>query len=202
MVSFFLFILGTLSLLVGTLGALWQKNLKRLIAYSGISHMGFLLFGLSSGTGMGLIASLFYFIFYLILNMGWILSLMYLNVERLEELKGSSGGLLGFYLIVTMFSIAGVPPLGGFFIKLYLFFSLIQIEFWVAVLFLIFGSLISAYYYLRLIELSFFSTTAGVGRKKGLEFSVGEGYVFVFLMMLNVFFIFFQNILFYLILTQ
>lgn len=197
-ISLFFFFLGLLSLFVGSLGALSQTNLKRLVGYSGIGHMGFIIFGLSTGTGLGLLSSLFYFIFYLLLNMGWLLILKKAKAERLEDLKGTSKWL-GSYLTLTMFSVAGVPPLGGFFMKLYLFFSLVQLSLWLALFLLILASMLAAYYYLRLIQMVNFSK--GFIRKEE-KMGIAEGYVLIILLYINLFFIFFQNYLLIFLLNQ
>jgi NADH-quinone oxidoreductase subunit N len=197
-ISLFFFFLGLFSLFIGSLGALSQTNLKRLVGYSGIGHMGFIIFGLSTGTGLGLLSSLFYFVFYLILNMGWLLILKKAKVENLEDLKGISKWL-GGYLTLTMFSVAGVPPLGGFFMKLYLFFSLVQLSLWLALFLLILSSMVAAYYYLRLIQMVNFSK---ITIRKELKIESVEGYVLITLIYMNVFFIFFQNYLLIFLLNQ
>lgn len=169
-VSLILVVLGMLSILIGSLSALRQRSLKRLIGYSGITHMGFLVLGLGTGTGLGLFVTIFYFIFYSFLNMSWIILFRSLRIERIEELK-KVPNLLGIYLMVTVFSIAGIPPLSGFFIKFFLLTSLIQVELWVPVVIILIGSLIAAYYYLRLIQMIYFMGKVKVGPLVGSKSS-------------------------------
>jgi NADH-quinone oxidoreductase subunit N len=156
MTSLLLVLVGFGSIGVGVLSALRQRSLKRLVGYSGITHMGFLVLGLSTGTGLGMFVTFFYLIFYLCLNVSWIVLFRYLELESLEELKRVLGSV-GIYLLIMIFSIVGIPPLGGFFIKFFLLFSLIQVEFWIPVILIIVGSLVAAYYYLRLVQMVYFT---------------------------------------------
>ena len=130
--------------------------------------------------------------------MGWLLILKKVKAEHLEDLKGISKWL-GGYLTLTMFSVAGVPPLGGFFMKLYLFFSLVQLSLWLALFLLILSSIVAAYYYLRLIQMVNFSN---VSIRKEVKLKSAEGYVLIILLYMNLFFIFFQNYLLIFLLNQ
>lgn len=181
MVSLILVLLGGLSIVIGTLSALRQRSLKRLIGYSGITHMGFMVLGLSTGTGLGIFVTIFYFLFYSFLNMSWIVLFRFLGLEELEDLKRIPG-LLGTYLLITVFSIAGIPPLSGFFIKFFLLSSFVQVEFWIPVIVLLIGSLVAAYYYLRLIQMIYFTGKVKVSLVNG---GISNYYLLSILMYIN-----------------
>lgn len=181
MVSLILVLLGGLSIVIGTLSALRQRSLKRLIGYSGITHMGFMVLGLSTGTGLGIFVTIFYFLFYSFLNMSWIVLFRFLGLEELEDLKRVPG-LLGIYLLITVFSIAGIPPLSGFFIKFFLLSSFVQVEFWIPVIVLLIGSLVAAYYYLRLIQMIYFMGKVKVSVVNG---GISNYYLLSILMYIN-----------------
>lgn len=193
--SFLFSWLALISLIVGTLGAVKQTSLKRLVAYSGISHMGFVFFGLASGTGFGLIATLSYFLIYLLLNSIWIIVMWTNKDDHLESLQNLYPWL-AFFLTVTMFSIAGVPPLSGFFMKFYLLFSLIQVSNYLGGLFLILFSVISAYYYLRIIRVMYFSSSLEGVSKTRMDCNISGFWFLIFLVYLIIFFVFFQKYLF------
>jgi NADH-quinone oxidoreductase subunit N len=176
---------GILSVLIGTLGAVQQTNLKRLVGYSGISHMGFMVLGMGSGTGLGLLSVVNYFFVYVTLNGLWILLMWLKETEWLFELKKMISWFAGFFLL-TMFSLVGVPPLSGFFMKFYLLIGFVQIKNFVIALFLVLFSVLSAFYYLRLVRMISFEKEEGVR----VEFSslsvsstwylIGLGYLTVF----------------------
>lgn len=189
MTSLLLVLVGFSSIGVGVLSALRQRSLKRLVGYSGITHMGFLVLGLSTGTGLGMFVTFFYFIFYLCLNVSWIVLFRYLELESLEELKRVLGSA-GIYLLIMIFSIVGIPPLGGFFIKFFLLFSLVQVEFWIPVTLIIVGSLVAAYYYLRLVQMVYFT---GKDERSLVKEDLGSLYVLGGLSYMNLFLIVGQN---------
>lgn len=191
MVSLILVLLGILSIVVGTLSALRQRSLKRLIGYSGITHMGFMVLGLSTGTGLGIFVTIFYFLFYSFLNMSWIVLFRFLGLEELEDLKRVPG-LLGVYLLLTVFSIAGIPPLSGFFIKFFLLASFVQVQFWVPAVVLLAGSLVAAYYYLRLIQMIYFMGKVKVSLVNG---GIGNYYLLTLLMYINLMGFLGQNVI-------
>jgi len=158
-----LIILALLSVAIGNVIAIAQDNIKRMLAYSTISHMGFFLFGILSGTAAGYSASLFYILVYATMSCGAFGIILYLSSkdfesDRLDDLKGLSKRSPGIALLVLilMFSMAGVPPTAGFFAKLSVIQALINADLtWVAIAAVILA-VIGAYYYLRIVKLVYF----------------------------------------------
>ena len=155
------------SMLVGSIAAIGQNNIKRLMAYSSISHIGFALIGLSAGTPGGLSAVIIYMIIYVIANLGvfaFILNMQKDGVAITEitalSLYSQTNSLRAFCLSVIILSLAGLPPLVGFFGKLFIFRS--AIDQGLVFLALIGGlaSVIGAYYYLRIVYLIYFGETS------------------------------------------
>lgn len=154
---------SALSMLVGAFGALRQTNLKRLLAYSSIGHVGFALMALATFNVNGFAAVLVYFALYLFMSLGAFALLLLMRregeyVESIEDLKGLSRihPWFAFSMAVFMFSMAGIPPLAGFFAKLYVFTEAVRGGYlWLAV-FGVLASVISAYYYIRLIKFMYF----------------------------------------------
>ena len=155
-----------LSISIGTLKALQQNKIKRFLAYSSIGHVGFLLLGFSTGTIIGVQSLLFYLIIYTIMMLNiWsiVISLEIKNkksvqVKYINDLQGlsKSSPLLAYTLAINMFSMAGVPPLAGFFAKFYLLFTSLESSFRILVVISILFSVISAFYYIRFIKIIFF----------------------------------------------
>ena len=118
------------SMIFGAVAAIGQKNLKRLIAYSSISHMGYALAGLATVSNQGIQSSITYISIYLVMNLAFFSCLFMLKrndkyYENIEDLSGLSKKhpILSFSLLIVLFSLAGIPPLAGFFAKFYVFFS-------------------------------------------------------------------------------
>lgn len=158
-----LLIMAVLSLAIGNLAAIMQTNLKRMLAYSTISHMGFLLLGVLSGTIDGYGASMFYVVVYVLMTLGsfgiiLLLSRDGFEAENLDDYKGLNqrSPWYAFLLLLLMFSMAGIPPTVGFYAKLSVLQAVVQIGWWwVAVIAVVF-SLIGAFYYLRIVKLMYF----------------------------------------------
>ena len=158
-----LMLLSVASLVLGNVAAIAQTNLKRMLAYSTISHMGFLLLGVLSGTLEGYGAAMFYVSVYVLMGLGAFGMILLMTrdgfeAEELDDLKGLSqrNPWYAFVMLLIMFSMAGVPPTIGFWAKLYVLQSIISIGFvWLAVVAVLF-SLIGAFYYLRVIKLMYF----------------------------------------------
>lgn len=156
-------LLAALSLLAGNIIAIAQTNIKRMFAYSTISHMGFVLMGILAGTQAGYAASMFYIITYAIIAMGGFAVLIYLSREgyeadQLADLKGLSSRhpWVAFMMMLFLFSMAGVPPTVGFYAKLSVITAVVDANvIWLAV-FGVVMSVIGAYYYLRAIKLMYF----------------------------------------------
>lgn len=158
-----LIILAVLSMATGNIIAIAQSNLKRMLAYSTIAHIGFLLLGIVSGTSEGFAASMFYVITYAIMSTGSfgmiiLLSRKGFESDMLDDMKGlaDKNPWFAFIMLILMFSLAGVPPFVGFWAKWFVFKELIAAGMvWLAALAVVF-SIIGAYYYLRVIKLMYF----------------------------------------------
>ncbi|MEI8394615.1 MAG: NADH-quinone oxidoreductase subunit NuoN [Rhodospirillaceae bacterium] len=155
--------MSVVSMLVGALGAIQQTNIKRLMAYGSIGHVGYLLLGLSAGTPQGVRGILVYLALYVVMSVGAfsvILSMRYQGrmVEDLAHFGGLSRThpMLAAVMAIFMFSMAGVPPMAGFFGKLYVFLAAIQAHLYVMAIIGVLCSVISAFYYLRIIKLMYF----------------------------------------------
>ncbi len=158
-----LIILAIASMGIGNITAIAQTNLKRMFAYSTISHMGFLLLGILSGGVEGYGASMFYAIVYVLMTLGafgmiMMLSRLGFEADTLDDFKGLNqrSPWLAFMMLLLMFSMAGVPPTVGFYAKFSVLNAVIQTgHLWLAVVAVLF-SLIGAFYYLRIIKLMYF----------------------------------------------
>ncbi|MDA9717626.1 NADH-quinone oxidoreductase subunit NuoN [Candidatus Pelagibacter sp.] len=151
------------SMIFGAVAAIGQRNLKRLIAYSSISHMGYALAGLASGTNQGIQSSVTYISIYLVMTLAFFSCLFMLrkkNVfyERIEDLSGLSTNhpVLSISLLVVLFSLAGIPPLAGFFAKFYIFMSIIEQSMYFLAIIGLLSTVVAAFYYLRLIKIIYF----------------------------------------------
>lgn len=154
-----------LSIIIGTMGALYQSKLKKLLAYSAISHIGFILIGLVTLNGFGLFALLFYIVAYIIISINIfaiILGLRKLDnnikIKKINEFAVlfKSNKLLAVNFALILFSITGIPPLVGFYSKFYIFISAIQSELYILAIIAAIVSVIASMYYIRLIKLMFF----------------------------------------------
>lgn len=158
-----LIILATLSLVIGNVTAIAQTNIKRMLAYSTISHMGFVLLGILSGTTDGFSAAMFYVVTYVLMTlvafgMIMLLSREGFEAEDLEDFRGLNqrNSWHAFIMLLAMFSLAGVPPTVGFYAKLSVLSAVLDVGYiWLAVFAVIF-SLIGAFYYLRVVKLMYF----------------------------------------------
>ena len=160
-----LIILAVISMAVGNIIAIAQSNIKRMLAYSTISHVGFILLGILSGTTVGYSASLFYTIVYTIMALGafgiiMLMSRMGYESDQLDDFRGLNqrSPWFAFIMLIFMFSMAGVPPFVGFWAKLSVLKSVIAIDMvWLAIVAVAF-SVIGAFYYLRIVKLMYFDT--------------------------------------------
>jgi NADH-quinone oxidoreductase subunit N len=158
-----LIVMAVLSLAIGNITAIAQTNLKRMLAYSTIGHMGFLLLGILSGDLVGYSAGMFYVVVYVLMNLGSFGMIMLLSrsgfeAENLEDFKGlnTRDPWYAFMMLLLMFSMAGIPPTVGFYAKLTVLQAVINAGFvWLAVVAVLF-SLVGAFYYLRLVKLMYF----------------------------------------------
>lgn len=160
-----LVILAVLSMAVGNIAAIAQTNLKRMLGYSTISHMGFMLLGILAGSQNGYGSAMFYVLVYALMSLGGfgmilLLSRAGFEADKLEDFKGLNrrSPWLAFLMLLLMFSMAGVPPTVGFYAKLSVLQAVVEIGYvWLAVAAVLF-SLIGAFYYLRIVKLMYFDT--------------------------------------------
>jgi len=160
-----LVILAVLSMAVGNIAAIAQSNLKRMLAYSTISHMGFMLLGILAGSQNGYGSAMFYVLVYALMSLGGfgmilLLSRAGFEADKLDDFKGLNrrSPWLAFVMLLLMFSMAGIPPTVGFYAKLAVLQAVVEIGYvWLAVAAVMF-SLIGAFYYLRIVKLMYFDT--------------------------------------------
>jgi NADH-quinone oxidoreductase subunit N len=176
------------SMLLGAFAAIGQTNIKRLLAYSGIGHIGFALVGLAAGTEAGVFSVLVYMAIYLVMTVGTFgcVLLMRRNgrpVEAIDDLAGLAGRqpLLAAAIAIFMFSLAGIPPLAGFFGKLYVFMAAVDAGLTPLAIIGVLASVVGAYYYLRIVKVMYFDEAAEpLDRPLGREFPIIVGVTAVF----------------------
>ena len=151
------------SMILGAVAAIGQTNIKRLIAYSSIGHIGYALAGISTGTVTGYSSSVAYISIYVIMNLGVFgcIFLMKKDGKYCEDIKDLAGiskqnPLLAISFLIIMFSLAGIPPLAGFFAKFYVFMSVIESGMYTLAIVGLLSTVISAFYYLRIIKIIYF----------------------------------------------
>ncbi|MFO1119076.1 MAG: NADH-quinone oxidoreductase subunit NuoN [Rhodospirillales bacterium] len=151
------------SMLIGAFGAIGQTNIKRLMAYSSIGHVGYALIGLAVGGEEGVRGVLIYMAIYLIMNLGAFTCILCMRrreqmVEEIADLAGAtrSTPVMALALAVFMFSMAGIPPLAGFFGKLYIFLAAVQAHLYTLAVIGVLSSVVAAFYYLRIVKLMYF----------------------------------------------
>ncbi len=158
-----LMIMAVLSMGLGNLIAIAQDNLKRMLAYSSISHMGFFLLGILSATPNGYGSAMFYVLVYAVMSLGAfgvivLLSRAGFEAERIEDFRGLNQRhpWYAFLMLLFMFSMAGVPPTAGFYAKFMVIQSIVRVDLvWLAVIAVLFA-VIGAYYYLRVVKFMYF----------------------------------------------
>ncbi len=158
-----LIFLSIASMIFGAVAAIGQKNLKRLIAYSSIGHIGYVLAGLSIGTNEGIQSSIVYISIYLVMNLGLLSCMLMMKrndqyFETIDDLSGLSKNhpVLSLSLLVILFSLAGIPPLAGFFAKFYIFKSVIEQSMYFLAIVGLLSTVIAAFYYLKIIKIIYF----------------------------------------------
>ncbi|OUX53011.1 MAG: NADH-quinone oxidoreductase subunit N [Pelagibacteraceae bacterium TMED287] len=151
------------SMILGAIAAIGQKNIKRLMAYSSIGHIGYALAGVATGTISGYSSSIIYITIYVVMNIGAFscIFLMKKNGEYTEEIGDLSGiskkhPILAISFLIIFFSLAGIPPFAGFFAKFYIFMSVIENEMFFLAIVGLLTTVISAFYYIRLIKIIYF----------------------------------------------
>lgn len=158
-------LLAVLSMIVGNLLAIAQTNLKRMLAYSTISHVGFLLLGILSGTEAGYAAALFYTLIYALMTVGGfgmilLMSRQGLEAEEIADYKGlaKQQPWYALMMLLLMFSMAGIPPLAGFYAKLTVIKAVVDVNLLTVAIVAVIMSVIGAYYYLRIIKVMYFDS--------------------------------------------
>tara|TARA_B100001057_G_scaffold496093_1_gene596682 strand:- start:301 stop:1650 length:1350 start_codon:yes stop_codon:yes gene_type:complete len=154
------------SMILGAVAAIGQSNIKRLIAYSSIGHIGFVLAGISTSTTLGYSSSVTYISIYVVMNLGMFACIFSMKrdgkyCENLNDLSGISKQhpILSISLLVILFSLAGIPPLAGFFAKFYIFISVIESKMYTLAIVGLLSTVISAFYYLRIVKIIYFEET-------------------------------------------
>ena len=155
------------SMALGSFAAIGQSNIKRLMAYSSIGHMGFALVGLAAGTQAGVQGVLVYMAIYLFMTLGTFAAILMMrrsgkSVETIADLAGlgMTDKGMAFFLAMMMFSLAGIPPLGGFFAKFFVFSAAVDAGLWWLVIPGVLASCVAAYYYLSIIKVMYFDSAA------------------------------------------
>ncbi|WP_422007039.1 NADH-quinone oxidoreductase subunit NuoN [Pyruvatibacter mobilis] len=161
------FFMAVASTLLGAFAAIGQSNIKRLMAYSSIANVGFILIGLAAGTKQGVEGVLIYLVIYLAMTIGTFACILAMRraegpVENIEDLAGLSRNqpMLAFVMAMLMFSLAGIPPLAGFFAKYYVFLAAIEAGLYALAIIGVLASVVGAYYYLRIVKVMYFDEPA------------------------------------------
>lgn len=175
------------SMLLGSLAAIGQTSIKRLMAYSSIGHMGYALIGLAAGTPEGIRGVLVYMVVYVFMSAGAFAVIIGMrrqgrSLEKISDLSGlaSTDPGMALAMAVFMFSMAGIPPLSGFFGKLYVFLAAVQSGLWALAIIGVLTSVIGAFYYLRVVKVMYFDAPAEAfdRRPASLSFVAAVGGLF------------------------
>ncbi len=178
------------SMALGAFAAIGQRNIKRLMAYSSIGNMGFALVGLAAATPEGVQGVIVYMAIYLAMTLGTFAAILSMRsrgvlVENISDLSGLSrtSPALAFFLAVMMFSLAGIPPLAGFFAKYFVFLAAIKAGLYVLAVLGVLASVVGAYYYLTIVKVMYFDEPAGsfAPMPIGLKIVLGVSGLFVLL---------------------
>ncbi len=155
--------LSIASMIVGAVAAIGQQNIKRLMAYSSIGHMGYALAGLATGTNEGIQSLIIYLTIYLVMNLGafgciFMMKRENIFYENINDLSGLSKNhpILAFSFLIILFSLAGIPPLAGFFAKFYIFMAVIEVKMYALAIIGLVTTVVSAFYYIRIIKVIYF----------------------------------------------
>jgi len=169
--------LSIASMILGAVAAIGQKNIKRLLAYSSIGHMGYALAGLATATNSGVQSSIIYLIIYLVMNVAIFCCVFMMRreniyYENIDDLSGMSKNhpLLSLSFLIILFSLAGIPPLAGFFAKFYIFMAVIESKMYMLAVIGLITTVVSAFYYLQIIKIIYFDKP-----KKPFELSYDLG---------------------------
>ena len=177
------------SMILGAVAAMVQKNFKRLLAYSSIGHIGYALAGVATGVVSGYQSAIIYISIYVIMNIG-AFSCLYLikkdgqYKENISDLSGVSKKhpILAISLLIILFSLAGIPPLGGFFAKFYVFVAVIEQQMYALAIIGLLTTVMSAFYYLKIIKTIYFDDSAitfDLTKNKKAQFSIFASCIFL-----------------------
>ena len=151
------------SMILGAVAAIGQENIKRLMAYSSIGHMGYALAGILTGTIEGTKSTIIYLTIYAVMNVGIFACIFFMKrgekyVENIKDLSGLSktNPLLAVGFLIMLFSLAGIPPLAGFFAKFYIFVAVLDSKLYLLAVIGLVTTVISAFYYLRIVKIIYF----------------------------------------------
>lgn len=154
---------AVLSMALGAFAALRQQNIKRLMAYSSIGNVGYVLLGLASGSEKGIQSIVFYLAIYLVMTLGVFATILMMKrrgvmVESVSDLAGlaKSQPMMAFAMLLFMFSLAGIPPLAGFWGKLYIFIAAVEAKLYIPAVLGVLASVVASYYYLRIVKIMYF----------------------------------------------
>ena len=185
--------IAILSMVLGAFAAINQTNIKRLMAYSSIGNVGYMLVGLAAGTEAGVRGMLIYLAIYLAMTVGTFACILAMRVhgravEGLDDLKGLGRNrpALALVLAVSMFSMAGIPPLAGFFGKYFVFLAAVQAGMFALAVIGVLASVVAAFYYLRIVKIMYFDEPADAfdrlpGREVGVVMTVTGLFIVLFL---------------------
>ena len=158
---------AVLSMALGAFAALRQQNIKRLMAYSSIGNVGYVLLGLASGSEKGIQSIVFYLAIYLVMTLGVFATILMMKrrgvmVESVSDLAGlaKSQPMMAFAMLLFMFSLAGIPPLAGFWGKLYIFIAAVEANLYIPAVLGVLASVVASYYYLRIVKVMYFDEAA------------------------------------------
>lgn len=163
----FIIIISILTMTLGNFAAIWQDNVKRMLAYSSIAHAGYMLLGIAVLSDQGLLAVMIYFLVYLLMNIGSFYIVMIIaNQIDSEDINdynklGYSAPFLGVALTIFLISLTGLPPTAGFISKLYIFIALIDAKMIAVAIIAVLNSVVSLYYYIRVLKHMFLNESEG-----------------------------------------
>jgi NADH-quinone oxidoreductase subunit N len=175
--------LAIASMVLGAFAAIGQTNIKRLMAYSSIGHMGYALVGLAAGNEAGISGVLIYMVIYSVMTLGAFACILSMrvkdggNVEGINDLAGLSktNPLMALVLTLLMFSLAGIPPLAGFFAKYFVFMAAIEAKLYALAIIGVLASVVGAYYYLRIVKVMWFDDAKQEFARPAGEFKLVYG---------------------------
>ncbi|MBS0521936.1 MAG: NADH-quinone oxidoreductase subunit NuoN [Proteobacteria bacterium] len=177
-------VVSVLSMVLGAFAALRQPNIKRLMAYSSIGNVGYILLGVAAGSEKGIQSVVFYLAIYLVMTLGSFAVILLMKrrdimVEQVSDLAGlgRTQPMMALAMMIFMFSLAGIPPLAGFWAKLYVFMAAVEAKLFLPAVLGVLASVVASYYYLRIVKVMYFDDPAEALDPSG--FSVNRAVAFV-----------------------